>query len=113
MNRRSFLSGLVALVSCCGFMLEPRRRGALVIQQHKGYACIEGAPADVQEFVELYQTALWPDWREHPNPTARDQMAQCAEYHATGKGAVSTRGKQCQSAFEATMKRWHGSARTL
>jgi hypothetical protein len=117
MNRRFFLSCIVAAASVAGFALEPRKRGAIIITKIKvsncggpeatpSHAVVEGHPDDVKEFVELFQTNLWPEWRTHDNPLARQQMAKCAEHHATGKGAVSLRGRECLEAFGKTVSQW-------
>ena len=57
-------------------------------QQHRDqYLLVSGEGEDVAAFVERYQTALWPAWREH-GPYAERVREAIAGARRSGKATV-------------------------
>lgn len=108
MQRRDFLAVGGALAAGSVFAAStsaepPKRLSVVILPTDNGnVAKITGPPAKVREFVEDYQTYLWPDWRTHRLDDARKQMERLKTDHDKGHGLVSVNWRRFHDALLLT-----------
>lgn len=104
--------GLIGVAGACEPDLSPKDFPCLTLIERNGH--VELVATDgwlINEFVEAYQTILWPDWRTADGEAAENLRTKMEdlrrEYWKSKQGLVNSQGPLCDDAVWGAVRQMH------